>query len=394
MNKIKTLLWGSFSIFCFSACSNDIESNISDEEVKIASIEVQDRAVEATPSNPLDGTYTLYYRKTDNISDTKDHIETKISEGTIQNLGKTGIKWNELQDKHFVLSNTADITGTVSTPQDKDILWGELNATSSDLKFILTHRMAKVQVNLTIPDGWTIQTVLLTKIEDYYTFKNYGKDTDKGLVIPTGENNADLSLISEEEYAKLLPPQERNATSMLVVTVLDQDKTAKKYQSLLPYTMREEISEGQWQDTPLKFKASHLLKLNADIEENTSFDIHFTYATITDWDNKGTGHIASRPSGLYSVNDIKGWIDAWNKNDESRLKKYGKKEDDGKWTFTLRHSINITPGELDGKTLSNTINLTLKVADNHSYQIIGINPSTINLNDETYKDIIVEKLTN
>lgn len=390
--KIKSLLWGSISIFCFSACSNDIETNISNEEneeVRIASIEVQDRAVEATMSTPPDGTYILYYSKPDNTTDAKDWFETKISEGTVENLGKTGIQWNELKDTHFVLSNTTDITEATSTPQD--ILWSELDATSSDLKFILTHRMAQVQVNLTIPKDWTIEEVQLTKVKNHYTFQNHGEN--KGSVIPTEDSNAALSLATDKKYAELLPPQERNTASMLVVTVLDGNKETKKYQSLLPYTMREEIAEGQWQDTPLEFKAGHLLKLNADIEENTSFDIHFTYATITDWDNKGTGHISARPAGLYSVNDIKGWIDAWNSNDESRLYKYGEKEGE-KWTFTLRHTINTTSTDLENKKLLNTTSLTLKVADTHSYQIIGIKPSDIGLNDGTYKDIIVEKLTN
>lgn len=381
MNKIKSLLWGSLSIFCFSACSNDIEENISNEEneeIRIASIEVQDRAMEANLSTPPDGTYTLYYSQ-------KDKFQTQISKGTIQNLGKTGIKWNDLKDKHFVLSNTTDMTEASSSIQD--ILWSELNATSSDLKFILTHRMAQVQVNLTIPDGWSVQTVQLTGIKNQYTFQNHGEN--KGSVIPTKNSNAALSLATDKEYAELLPPQERNAASMLIVTVLDGNKETKKYQSLLPYTMREEIAKGQWQDIPLEFKAGHLLKLNADIEEDTSFDIHFTYATITDWDNKGTGHISGRPSGLYSVNDIKGWIEAWNNNDESRLNKYGEKGGDEKWTFTLRHTINITSADLEHK-LSNTTNLTLKVAEKHIYKIVGIKPSNIGLSDETYKDIIVE----
>lgn len=394
MNKIKSLLWGSLSIFCFSACSNDIEENISNEEneeIRIASIEVQDRAVEANLSTPPDGTYTLYYSQKDNKTDAKDKFETQISEGTIQNLGKTGIEWDELKDKHFVLSNTTDITEASSSIQD--ILWSELNATSSDLKFILTHRMAQVQVNLTIPNGWSVQTVQLTGIKNQYTFQNHGEN--KGSVIPTGDSNAKLSLTTDKKYAELLPPQERNTASILVVTVLDGNKETKKYQSLLPYTMREEIAEGQWQDTPLKFKAGHLLKLNADIEENTSFDIHFTYATITDWDNKGTGHISGRPSGLYSVNDIKGWIEAWNNKDESRLNKYGEKGGDEKWTFTLRHTINITSTDLESKTLSAPTNLTLKVADEtHSYKIVGIKPSDIGLSDETYKNIIVENLSN
>lgn len=387
--KIKSLLWGSISIFCFSACSNDIETNISNEEneeVRIASIEVQDRAVEATMSTPPDGEYILYYSKTGNTTDAKYWFETKISEGTIENLGKTGIKWGDLQDKHFVLSNTTDITEATSTPQD--ILWSEVNATSSDLKFILTHRMAQVQVNLTIPAGWTVQTVILTEVKNHYKFQNYGQD--KGSVIPQEVHNAELVLKAEKKYAELLPPQERHEASMLVVIVLDVNKETKQYQSLLPYTMREEIAKGQWQDIPLEFKAGHLLKLNADIEENTSFDIHFTYATITDWDNKGTGHISARPAGLYSVNDIKGWIDAWNNDDdESRLKKYGEEGEDGQWTFTLRHTINITSADLRNK-LSNTTNLTLKVAETHSYKIVGIKPSDIGLSDETYKHIIVE----
>lgn len=392
--KIKSLLWGSISIFCFSACSNDIEANISNEEneeVRIASIEVQDRAVEATMSTPPDGEYILYYSKSDNTTDAKNQFETEITKGTIKDLGKTGIKWGELKDKHFVLSNTTDITKATSTPQD--ILWSELNnATSSDLKFILTHRMAQVQVNLTIPAGWSVQTVILAGVKNQYTFQNYGQD--KGSVIPTESSNAELPLTTDKKYAELLPPQERNTRSMLVVTVLDENKETKKYQSLLPYTMREEIAKGQWQDIPLEFKAGHLLKLNADIEENTSFDIHFTYATITDWDNKGTGHISARPAGLYSVNDIKGWIDAWNNSDEPRLNKYGVKGGDGQWTFTLRHTININSTDLDSKKLLNATNLILKVADTHRYKIIGIKPSDIGLSDETYKDIIVEKLTN
>lgn len=391
MNKIKSFLWGSLSIFCFSACSNDIETNISNEEneeVKIASIEVQDRAVEATMSTPPDGEYTLYYKLKGNTSETKDTI-TQITAGTIKNLGKTGIKWGNVNST-FVLSNTADITEATSTI--KDILWDEINAKSSDLSFILTHRMAQVQVNLTIPEGWTIQTVELTGIKDQYTFQNYGKDA--GVVIPDNATTDKFSLGVDDGYAKLLPPQARNTASKLVVTVLNKSNEPKTYQSLLPYGMREEIAEGQWQDIPLEFRAAHLLKLNADIEDNTSFDIHFTYATITDWNNKGTGHISSRPSGLYSVNDIKGWINAWNSTDElrlkeSRLNKYGEKKD-GTWTFTLRHTINIKADDVTGLSFSNTDNLTLEVAETHNYKIIGIKPETIGLDNDTYKDIIVE----
>lgn len=242
MNKIKSLLWGSLSIFCFSACSNDIETNISNEEndeVKIASMEVQDRAVEATMSTPPDGTYWLYYKKsnsTQNAGDTRDTIKTQITSGTIKDLGKTGIQWNELQDKHFALSNTEDIKEATSTVQD--ILWGEItNATSSDLKFILTHRMAQVQVNLTIPEGWTIQTVKLTGIKNQYTFKNYGENG--GVVIPTDDTTDEFSLDTDKGYAALLPPQVRNTASMLVVTVLDIPKPASLWNARrnIPRTM-------------------------------------------------------------------------------------------------------------------------------------------------------------
>lgn len=341
-NQCKLLVWGSMALGAMSACSNDTAlEDINDSDgpnVEIVSATVESRAADINYVTPNDGTYYLYYK-----NNGLENLESKTFElksGTFSGMGKTDIKWGNVQHE-FILSNTENITvaTTIQNAPADDIVHQKNTFDDCGLSFILTHRMAQTKVNLTLPEGWSIKSVSLKNLKNQYTFIN-----SNGTVVPVG-NKAELELTKvdkEDTYFTLLPPQDKEKDSELYVTVND-GKNDLNYHHLLPYSMREDMGNNQWQDVPLKFTAGHTLQLNATITGEEPEDIYFTYATLVDWKDIGTYTIPNlRQAGIYTVKDMNAWIAAWNAGDQIRLRKYGTKDGNGKWTFVLKANIDLS----------------------------------------------------
>lgn len=342
-NQCKLLIWGSMALGAMSACSNDTAlEDINDSDgpnVEIVSATVESRAADINYVTPNDGTYYLYYKN--NGSANLESKTFELKSGTFSGMGKTDLLWGSVQEE-FILSNTENImvpaTINNNTAAD-DIVHQKNNFEDYGLSFILTHRMAQTKVNLTLPEGWSIVSVSLNNLKNKYTFENSSGD-----VVPY-DNKAKLSLTKvdkEDAYFTLLPPQEKEDDSELYVTVND-GKDNLDYHHLLPYSMREDMGNNQWQDVPLKFTAGHTLQLNATITGGEPEDIYFTYATLVNWTDIGTYTIPNlRQAGIYTVKDMNAWIAAWNADDQIRLRKYGKQNDGGKWEFVLKANIDLS----------------------------------------------------
>lgn len=379
---IKHLLWGSMALGFISSCSQETETEHFDNDtpVSIISAYVQTRAINPEYVPLGNGTYYLNYQVTSPTSQSKE-LKVTFTDGIFEKLGKTDILWSSVNtDNGFTLSNSQDIKSAVQIGHENDnnikddIIWGQIKpATSYELSFTLSHRMAKVQVSVEHPDGWTVNEVCLEGLSPKYTFKN-----ENGTVTAEDPDQATNLILTSPEadspYESLLPPQERNGKGsdpgvlVVKVTKTGEDKPTT-YKNILPYAMREEISSGQWSDVVLAFKAGHILNLTATIKGNNDHNIYFTYATLTDWTDKNGGIISVRPAGIYLPNDLEELIAAWNTTpkDETKLRKYGSKTED-KWTFTLWRSIDATSIS-SSFTDATTDNFMLTRPENTSYQI-------------------------
>ncbi len=404
---IKHLLWGSMALGFISSCSQETETELlkDDTQVSIVSAFVQTRGIDPEYVTPDNGQYYLNYQE-NNQTPSSQELQIILTDGIFEKLGKTDILWNSVKTNNgFTLSNSQAIQSSVQIGHKDnnaikdDIIWGQIKpATSYELSFTLSHRMAKVQVSVEHPDGWTVNEVRLEGLSPMYTFKN-----EDGTVTAENPNQAtNLALTSSEAgspYESLLPPQGRNgkgsAPGVLVVQVTKAgESTATTYKSILPYAMREEISTGQWSDVVLAFKAGHILNLTATIKDNDDHNIHFTYATLTDWIKKNGGIISVRPAGIYLPSDLQGLITAWNTSpqDDTKLKKYGEKTGD-KWEFTLRRDIdakNINPSSFTSATTEHFMLIRPK---NTTYQITGASNS-LGLPSGCYAENIFSNATN
>lgn len=392
---IKHLLWGSMALGFISSCSQETETEHFDNDtrVSIVSAYVQTRAIEPEYVQPGNGTYYLNYKTISPLESKQLSIE--LTDGIFEKLGKTDILWSSVNtDNGFTLSNRQDITDAVQIGNKvnndikDDIIWGQIkSATSYELSFTLSHRMAKVLVSVEHPDGWTVNEVHLEGLSPMYKFKN-----EDGTVTAETPNQATIILTSPEAdspYESLLPPQERNGKGsdpgVLVVKVTKTGEySPTTYKNILPYAMREEISSGQWSDVVLAFKAGHILHLTATIKENDDHNIYFTYATLTDWTDKNGGTISVRPAGIYLLNDLQKLITAWNADpkDETKLRKYGSKTE-GKWTFTLRRDIDATSISSSSFIDATTDDFMLTRPESTSYRITGTNDQ-LGLSDNCY----------
>lgn len=376
--QLRRLSGACIALGMISGCSNNealIEEGHSGPEIEITSATVENRAIDLQYVTPEDGKYYFYYK----LDNTVTKKKFTLANGVFSDMGKTGLEWTNpnLDKKYgFTLSNSTDI----ATTNLNDIVWGQIKPASTyQLDFTLSHKMAQAEINLKLPKGWTIQSVSLKNLKNSYTFSN-----ENGEVSATGDSNQAFTISNNNgTYSTLLPPQKKADDSELYVTVHTDKGETKNYHRLLPYAMREEFSEGQWQDIPLEFRAGHILKLNATITNDEPDDIYFTYATLTDWKNIGTSTLPIRPVGIYTVKDLNEWAKAWNNNsqDEVRLNKYGSKTD-SKWTFVLKANITVPDGtnitQLSNATSSN---FYLDVAGGHSYTITGTTASNLGLND-------------
>lgn len=338
----KFKIYAFISLTGFSACTEQSDDSLtSANAVSLASVTVQTNRAAATETSPApEGSY--YFGWT-NKSNQTNYTSVIIDEnGAIGNNGNINAYWdNVVRNKGVTFSNTQNISETDKINEPTDILWGKLgNPSGQKVTFTLNHRMAQTCLELEISDGWSVKEVTLTGLQKYYSFSNvdgnvkaYGETGDIELKENSTRNTTVTSSI-------LLPPQEKGGNSELQVVVNDGGANDRTFHRKLPTAMsRYNTNGGFWEDVLLKFEAGYTLNLTARITDSTDGEIHFTYATLTDWDNKNSGTISARPAGIYTVNDWNAFAAAYNGGNSDRLRKYGS-ETGGSWTFTIQRTID------------------------------------------------------
>lgn len=336
----KFKIYAFISLMVFSACTEQSDDNLtSANAVSLASVTVQTNRA-ATTAAPEGSYYFGWTNKSNQTNYTSVIIDKN---GAIGNNGNINAYWdNVVRNKGVTFSNTQNILDTDKTSEPTDILWGKLgNPSGQKVEFTLNHRMAQTCLELEIPDGWSVKEVTLTGLQKYYSFSNvdgnvkaYGETGDIELKENSTRNTTVTSSI-------LLPPQEKGGNSELQVVVNNGAKDCTFHRKLPTAMSRYNTNGGFWEDVLLKFEAGYTLNLTARITDSTDGEIHFTYATLTDWVGKGSGTISARPAGIYTVSDWNAFAAAYNEGNNDRLRKYGSETSDS-WTFTIQRTINFT----------------------------------------------------
>lgn len=355
------ILTGLTGILALSSCSEQMDDIESSSQIILATPQVAEHTETRATSTAPTGNYLFGWK-----SKAKKDILTSVFVQNDGTIGKIGVYWENIIDNAtLTLSNVGNFTEKDNQTEPIDILWGKKdnqNLTNSALQFTLNHKMAQAKIELTIPNGWTITSIQMTDLKKQYTFSNL-----TGKLEAVGE----LTTIDIDKDTRtvMLPPQNKDNNSRLTVTATDKDGKERTFSHKLPYAMAQNPSGGnQWEDVILKFREGYILKIAASITDGPNDEIHFTYATLTDWSSKTESTISVRPAGIYTVGD-------WNKlaethnadsgNTNVRLNKYGTYSS-GQWVFTIQQDINMTDKEV---TPLKGFSGTLKAAA--SYHIIG-----------------------
>lgn len=358
--RICTLI-GLIGFYSCSDVDNYADNNNITPQVSLASVNVQ--VPRAANQNAPEGGYYFGWTSTkEQVNYTPVRIEEN---GTIENSGKINAYWDNInRKKELTFSNSLDIKEEENKQDPIDILWGKTTiASGNDISFTLQHKMAKAQVELTIPETWTVKSIRLTELKRQYTFSN-----SNGNVIANGNygvikiDKFTTSTTTSTTGATLLPPQDKGENSELEV-IINDGSNERTFHRKLPTAMAEEIGEGKWQDILLRFRAGYMLRLEATVTDNSDNEIHFTYATLEKWVDKGNGTISARPAGIYTIADWNAFATAYNTTpkDEIRLLKYGSKTTEV-WEFTLQRALdfNKASGEVVPANLTGSDKLKAK----------------------------------
>ena len=355
INPIKT----AFTVFaaaglCFS-CSSDKSDPGMPEAQSVRLAPVQEGTMTRASQTPPDGNYYLEY--TSGSSTAMLH-DLALVDGVIQ--GETpgapfesGLYWVNIQKEAenkatFTLSNMSDAESGVTLFGEKDILWSTNTVawgTAAGVAFELQHRMAQVVVEFTFDEivADEVDKVSLLAMQTSYTFTRAD-----GTVTPV-EAPVELELTrvtGTDNWSALLPPQARTNDMTLRV-----ESDTKAYQRPLPYNMSEDLGGGNSQSIPLAFRSGYILALTAGVTNNIDYKIHFSGATLKNWQYLGSNSVVAKPAGLYTESELNDWATKYNAYrtaiggaDEQKafnaLLRYGEYAS-SQWTFTVRRKIAV-----------------------------------------------------
>lgn len=379
---------GLTAILALCSCAEQLElvEDTSSSQVSLATpYIITGRAIspEAVPA----GSYLFGWPSTQ--GKTIFSSVTIDEKGNIANGGTINVYWENIKTPAALsLSNTGDFSEGDKKEDPIDILWGNLSnqsQTNNALAFTLDHKMAQAKIELDIPQGWTVNSVQLTNLKKQYTFSN-----STGIVTSVG-TEGDIK-IDPSLLVVMLPPQDKGDESKLIVKITDDQGNERSFSHKLPYSMAQEPTpgSGQWEDIVLRFRAGYILTLSASITSSSTGEIHFTYATLTDWNLKNGNTSSARPSGLYTVADWNEFAKIYNDKTAEyaaaraiRLYKYGS-YDGSKWTFTVQRDIDMTGKTVTALDMSGSSDI-LKA--NSTYRIIGKTSSDLGISGNLEGDV-------
>lgn len=240
-----------------------------------------------------------------------------------------------------------------------DLVWGTVkvkdvsNAPLSYVHFGLKHLMSMLTFKIESNDE-TIKSILnnpenidvklyrvITKPSTYNRLT--GAISIDGDTAPIGEENSIMLDIIETEQNEsattenwIFPPQEfiNNQRPILSITLTESDGTTNTFKGVLPETMLYENSYEL-----LEFISGCHLTVNVELGNWENPQIQFRPVLVKKWVDKGDAQLNSNQVGVYTAEELKELVDAYNTNPEKTnltLWKYGIfSNTENKWTFYL-----------------------------------------------------------
>lgn len=272
-----------------------------------------------------------------------------------------------------------------------DLVWGTVkvkdvsNAPLSYVHFGLKHLMSMLTFKIESNDE-TIKSILnnpgnidvklyhvITKPSTYNRLTgaiSIDSNTD-----PIGKDNPiTLDIIESEQNESattenwIFPPQKfiNNQRPILSITLTKGDGTTNTFKGVLPETMLYENSYEL-----LEFISGCHLTIKVKLGNWAKPQIQFRPVLVKKWVDKGDAQLNSNQVGVYTAEELKELVDAYNKNpseDNLTLCKYGIfSNTENKWTFYLWKTLtdySITGSNL-GFDLNKTPGFTF-VSNNHT----------------------------
>ena len=295
-----------------------------------------------------------------------------------------------------------------------DLVWGTVkvkdvsNAPLSYVHFGLKHLMSMLTFKIDSKDE-TIKSILnnpekidvklyrvITKPSTYNRLT--GAISIDGSTAPISKDNPiTLDIIESEQNGSvttenwIFPPQEfiKNPRPILSITLSNGDGTTNTFKGVLPETMSYENSYEL-----LEFISGCHLTVNVELGNWENPQIQFRPVLVKKWVDKGDAQLNSNQVGVYTAEELKELVDAYNEDpseDNLTLCKYGIFSD-SKWTFYLWKNLTINDASkiFDNTTNPTKLNFTTKAGYTFTFQSNG---HTITYKDTSYEIKSDGKLT-
>lgn len=254
-----------------------------------------------------------------------------------------------------------------------DLVWGTVkvkdvsNAPLSYVHFGLKHLMSMLTFNIESNDK-TIKSILnnpenidvklyrvITKPSTYNRLT--GAISINGNIDPIGEENSIMLDIIETEQNEsattenwIFPPQKfiNNQRPILSITLTEGDGTTNTFKGVLPETMLYENSYEL-----LEFISGCHLTIKVKLGNWANPQIQFRPVLVKKWVDKGDAQLNSNQVGVYTAEELKELVDAYNEDPSKTnltLWKYGIfSNTENKWTFYLWKTL--TDNSITGTNL-------------------------------------------
>lgn len=282
------------------------------------------------------------------------------------------LKWNDVTPVDGKYQFTLDNLGDKDNPEtvtlgeaykaapldgnsQLDIVWGkqtvEKGKESAGVNFALSHRMAKISLEISVDasdivlDGKQVKITLTDVISEPATFNR-----TSGFVSVTGKQRSEIVLYdgefdsnqSEPTYSIpswIFPPQTFDSNNWPKLRIVLDGTT---YEGTLNHYM---VQEESGDDTPVEmtgFESGLHLTLRAKLSKTTEeVELIFMPVWVRKWEEIDNIGIGAKQRGVYTEEDYKQLVTAYNEDpkDEKVLDEYGTKDDLGIWTFVLFRNI-------------------------------------------------------
>lgn len=403
MKKIQIMVAAVMGVL-IAACSNyelNEETGLNVNDPLEISVTINETLQSRAESEPAVGDYYFSYigkSTTTNYTVLKVVLDQEGKGTPILNNKK--LTWSDINtnvNNSFVLDNVPNTTGFTTTttssasinlqeikledgsdvslydaapaPEQNgtgnDLVWGTVkvkdvsNAPLSYVHFGLKHLMSMLTFKIDSKDE-TIKSILnnpenidvklyrvITKPSTYNRLT--GAISIDGSTAPISKDNPiTLDIIESEQNGSvttenwIFPPQEfiKNPRPILSITLNNGDGTTNTFKGVLPETMSYENSYEL-----LEFISGCHLTVNVELGNWENPQIQFRPVLVKKWVDKGDAQLNSNQVGVYTAEELKELVDAYNEDpseDNLTLWKYGILNGDT-WTFYLWKTLtNVT----------------------------------------------------